>query len=242
MVEVSIIIVNFKTPKLTRECVEAIKKSDSKTKYEVIVIDNSNDNVGFARGTNKGIRKAKGKYILLLNSDTKVKKGTIDKLIGFAKIHNDAGSVAPCLLNQDGTVQASVFRFPSLVKALRQYLFGEKGLLDKYAPKNTTEVEVATMAAFLITPKALKKVGLLNEKYFMYFEDFDYCREIKRAGLKVYYLSEAGVIHRHGASGKEIADQLNQWRRLIDGSKIYHGFLMHHLIRIVTWIGQKLGN
>ena len=241
--EISIIIVNYKTPKLTKACVESIKKNPPKVPYEIIVIDNSKNNIGFAAGNNKGIRKAMGKYILLLNSDTEVKKGAIDKLYEFAKGHPDAGAVVPKLLNPDGSTQPSCFRLPTLWLTIRQYWFGEKGLLDKYVPaishQSSAIVEEAVMAAYLITPTALKKVGLLDERYFFYFEDFDYARRIKNARLKIYYLSDPEVVHHHGASGKNLVGWENQWRRLIPGSKVYHGFLGHHIIRIAMWISQK---
>ncbi|MEK7061167.1 MAG: glycosyltransferase family 2 protein [Patescibacteria group bacterium] len=238
MIDLSVIIVNYKTPKLTEACVSSVKKHPPKVSYEIIVIDNSFDNVGFAGGNNKGIKKAKGKYILLLNSDTEVKKGSIDRLLEFAKYHEDAGVVAPKLLNPDGSVQASVFRFPTFCRAIQQYFLKEKGLLDKYVP-NTNIVEVAIMAAYLITPTCLKKVGLLNEKYFMYFEDFDYARKIKKANLKIYYLKNSEVIHHHGASGISLAENKDQWKRLIPSSKIYHGTLGHYLINAIIWLGQK---
>ena len=85
----------------------------------------------------------------------------------------------------------------------------------------------------------LKKVGLMDERYFMYFEDLDYCKRVKRSGLKVYYYPEAEIIHSHGISGKGVASDKDQWRRLIPGSKIYHGPIKHYLIYAIAWLGQK---
>ena len=104
--------------------------------------------------------------------------------------------------------------------------------VKKYAPltKIPVVVEAAVGASFLMTRNALDKVGMLDEKYYFYFEDIDYCRRVRRAGLKVYYLPDSKVIHYHGASGKKIADPENQWRRLIPSSKIYHGVFKHYLI------------
>src|SRR5258708_1301813 len=116
--DVSVIIVNFNTDKLVRDCVLSIKKNTKKVKYEIIIIDNSRDNRGFAKANNIGIKKAKGKYILLLNSDTVVKPLAIDKLFEFAEKHDDAGVVVPRLLNTDGTIQPSVFRFPTITRAI----------------------------------------------------------------------------------------------------------------------------
>lgn len=253
--ELSVIIVNYNTKKLTLECIKSIKDNAPKFKYEIIVVDNGSDeelkindkniliirnseNSGFSKANNQGIKASHGKYILLLNSDTKVKSGSIEKLVDFARNHSNAGVVVPRLLNSDGSVQPSVFRLPTIWRVIRQYWLGEKGLLDKYAPEDGV-VEEAVMAAYLITPVAREKVGLLDERYFFFFEDFEYARKIKEVGLRIYYVSDSEVIHYHGASGKNLADSSNQWRRLIPGSKIYHGFLGHHIIRIIMWTSQK---
>lgn len=233
MMKVTVIIVNFKTDKLVRDCIASIHKSKPEVKYEIIVIDNSIDNKGFARANNIGIQQAKGEYVFLLNSDTVVKKGTIDKLIEFADNHPDAGVVAPKLLNKDGSVQSSVFRLPTVWRAIRQYWSGEKGLLDKYAPTNTTEIESAVMAAFLITPKALSAVEGLDEKYFLYYEDLDYCRRVREVGLKIYYYPEVEIVHLHGASGG-----VN--KLLIESAKKYHGIVGYYIYTFILWSGQKL--
>lgn len=234
-IDLSIIIVNYKTPKLTKDCVDSVKKSKPRVSHEVIVIENSIDNIGFAKANNEGIKKARGKYILLLNSDTVVRKGAIDKLYEFAKDHQDAGVVAPKLLNIDGSVQPSVFRFPTIAKAIEQYFLpAGRQVLDKYYPleQEPSIVDVAVMAAFLITPRALDKVGLLDEKYFMYFEDFDYSRRVNEARLKIYYVPEAEVIHIHGASGGS-----NKY--LVESAKKYHGIVGYYIYTFVLWLGQK---
>lgn len=258
--ELSIVIVNYNTAKLVLDCITSIEKSKPKTSYEVMVVDNgskdvntfslppknfrlivNSENLGFAKANNQGIRDARGELILLLNSDTLVKKGTIDNLLEFAKRTPKVGVVGSKLLNKDGSLQPSVFRFPTILNAVRQYWFGKKGLFDKYLPKGKRAVRVDAVvgAAFLITPKALKDVGLFDERYFMYFEDIDYCRRVKRAGLKVFYLPSSAVIHYHGVSGTSIAPRVQQWRRLIPSSKIYHGTLKHYILTIVMWLGQK---
>jgi len=269
MLDVSVIIVSFNTKDLTLQCIKSVFGEGSRLEREVIVVDNgsadgtikeieklrtrnrklrlkirliaNSKNLGFSKANNLGIKAARGKFILLLNSDTIVKTESIGKLVGFAKSKIDAGAVAPRLLNPNGTIQASTFRFPTIGRAIKQYFLGQEKLLDKYYPQGNSPslVESAVMAAFLITPAALKKVGLLNERYFMYFEDLDYCKRIWERGLKVYYLPDAEVIHYHGASGKNFADEKNQWRRLIPSSKIYHGILKHYLFNFILWAGQK---
>jgi GT2 family glycosyltransferase len=208
-------------------------------KYPKLQLIINKKNLGFAKANNQGIKKAKGRYILLLNSDTKVKKEALKKLVSFARKTSGVGVVAPRLINPDGSIQGSVFRFPTMHRAIKQYWMGKRKILDKYAPfgNEPQEVEAAVMAAFMIAPKALKKVGFLDERYFMYFEDLDYCRRVHRAVLKVYYLPEAEVVHYHGKSGKGTGDI--QRKRLIKSSKIYHGSFKHYFLNFIIWSGHK---
>jgi GT2 family glycosyltransferase len=262
--ELSIIIVNYNTKKLVLKCVDSILKTNPKCKFEIIVVDNGSTdgssellsqirgsklriilhkkNVGFARGNNSAIKRAFGQYILLLNSDTQVHRGTIDNLLEFAKHTPNVGIAAPKLLNTDGTVQGSVFRQPTIRRAIRQYWLLQKGQMDKYSPHVThpIEVEAVVAAAMLITPAARVKVGMFDERYFMYFEDLDYCRRVREAGLKIYYVPQSEVVHIHGASGKgAVISDASQWRRLIPSSKIYHGYFKHMILTFILWTGGK---
>ncbi|MCJ7805567.1 glycosyltransferase [Patescibacteria group bacterium] len=263
--ELSIIIVSFNTEKLTRECIESILKNSSGVNYEILVVDNDSkddsvsmlreyqstlsnfkllenrQNLGFARANNQGIKVAKGKYILLLNSDTKVKAKALGTLMHFAEKTQDAGVIGAKLLNPDGSIQASCYNFPAICGAIKEYWLGQKGAYEKYSPEGTNPrtVDIAVATAFLITPLGLKKVGLLDERYFFYLEDFDYCRRVWKSGLKVYFLPDAEIVHYLGASGKKVADRKNQWRRLIPGSKIYHGPIKYYILFIIIWLSQK---
>lgn len=266
--KLSIIIVNYNTKEITKNCLLSLEKYPLNKKFEVILVDNASmdgsadtfkkfrsskfkftfienkDNLGFSKANNQGIKKSSGEYILLLNSDTLVKKDSLNTLLEFAETHEDAGVVAPRLLNKDLSIQPSVFRFPTLMRTIRQYWFGVKGLTDKYAPKESghQKVDIVVGAALLITPLAIKKVGLLDERYFMFFEDFDYCRRVHEAGLAIYYLPEAKIIHLHGKSGAKVSANNDQWKRLIPGSKIYHGKVVHYLKWFVTRSSQLFNN
>ena len=285
--DISIIIVNYNTPKLLEDCLRSIKSSKIKSKYEIVVVDNGSqkesveiikqlnrqklidkvilnkDNLGFSKANNKGVMVSRGKYKLLLNSDTIVKKDSIDELINFAENTKNCGVVGSRLLNIDGTIQPSCFNFPTIWRAIKQYWLKQGNELDKFAPsfshpRGVTKIDIDNMsltpevregievdavvgASFLITPTAIKKVGLLDERYFMYFEDLDYCRSVWSVGLKVFYLPSSVVTHLHGQSGMGLKGEKDQWKRLIPSSKLYHGVIRHTIIGVILWIGQKTG-
>jgi len=197
------------------------------------------ENLGFAKASNQGIKIAQGKYIFLLNSDTVVKKGSLVKLIEFAKKEKDGGGMAPRLLNADGSIQASCSHSPSVKGVINEFWLGKKGAFLKYFPKASkpVAVDMAVGAALFLPQETIKKIGLLDERYFMYFEDFDYCRRLKKAGLKLYYLPGVTITHFHGASSRKAKTEPNQWLR--ESSKIYHGCLKYHLITFIIWSSQK---
>jgi len=264
----SIVIVNLNARDLTLKCLDSIKKGAKDLSFEVLLTDNGSSdgsvkafkkiekedfwkgrftlilnrrNEGYAKANNQGIKRAKGKYILLLNNDTVIHAGALQKLLEFAESTPDAGVVGPRLLNVDGTLQKSCFNFPTITNAIKEYWFGQKGLFEKFAPKGDKPVTVDSVvgAVFLITPEARKRVGILDERYFAYFEDIAYCRQVWKKGLKVYYLPSAVVTHYHGATFKKMADEGERWKKLIPSSKIYNGLLKHYLINAILWLGQK---
>lgn len=263
MFDLSIIVVSYNTKEFTVNCIESVLKEGSKLNLEIIVVDNNSkdksveelrklwrkrsniklienkENVGFAKAINIGIENSSGKHILLLNSDTVVKKGSLGKLLKFAGDIPDAGVAGAKLLNEDGSIQASCYNFPTIANAIKEYWFGVKGAYEKFFPKGrgVFEVEVVVGAVFLITQKALNLIGKLDEKYFMYFEDIDYCKKVKIVGLKTYYLSDVQVTHLHGKSGQGASKK--QTQRLIASSKLFHGELKHYAINAIIWLGQK---
>jgi len=267
-IELSIVIVNLNTKDLTVGCIRSIEKEAKNLDFEVLLTDNgSNDgsveafqkinkekywknrftlilndtNTGYAKANNQGIKKAKGKYLLLLNNDTVVHPNALQKLLEFARKTPDAGIVGSRLLNMDGTLQMSCYHFPTITNAIKEYWFGKKGLFEKFAPKGDLPITVDSVvgAAFLITPEARKKVGILDERYFAYFEDIDYCRQTWKKGLKVYYLPSSIITHYHGATFKKLANESERWKKLIPSSKVYHGPVKHYLINAILWLGQK---
>lgn len=207
---------------------------------ELKIIKNEN-NLGFAKAVNQGIQQAQGETILLLNSDTRITPNALDNLLKFEKKVKPA-IIGAKMLNNDGSVQGSCFFFPTINRAISEFWLKRGNYFSKYVPQeqNPMEVEAVSGGAMLISKEIIDKIGVLDERYFMYFEDLDYCRRAKKHGIKVYYLPSAEVIHEHGASGKHLADSENQWKRMIPSSKIYHGFLKYYVISLIIRTGQKI--
>ena len=258
----SIIIVSFNTRLVLKRCIDSIyiTKGDS---FELIVVDNNstdgtkeylkelvesknnlrvifnNYNSGFAKANNQAIKAAKAKRVLLLNSDTIVSKGVINKLVNASLKYNDEAILAPRLLNFDKSVQPSCYHFPTIWGAILEFWFGKDGRFSKYYPKGeqSQEVDAAVGAVLLIPRDVVERVGFLSEKYFMYFEDLDYCRRARLKNIKVVYLPSIEIVHLHGESGKNLKEKSNQW--LTESSKKYHGIIKYQLITAIIKISSK---
>jgi len=197
-----------------------------------------NQNWGFAGAVNRGIKRARGKFLLLLNSDTQVQKETLKEAIRFTENHPQA-IIGLQQVNFDGSIQPSVYHFPSVSGAIKEFWLNKKDSYQKYYPKTKRPIEVdaVTGAAMLIPRNIVKKIGLFDEKYFFYFEDLDYCRRAKKAGLKVYYLPSVKILHHHGAAAKAMPETAHQW--LVESSKKYNGLVKYYLLTSIIWLGQK---
>lgn len=227
-IKLSIIILNYKTKGLLRQCIKGIELLKLKLPYEIIVVDNhsqdssvkmmkekfphilcleSEENRGCAAGNNLGIKKARGEYIMILNPDIAIFEGVIEKLINFMDGNPAIGLAAPKLINPDGSRQISCYRFPRFMtpiyrrtplgslpwvkKHLRHYLM----LDESFGP--VKDVDWVLGACMLARKEAVDKVGLMDERFILYFEDVDWCRQFWQAGYRVCYLSEIEIVHYH---------------------------------------------
>jgi N-acetylglucosaminyl-diphospho-decaprenol L-rhamnosyltransferase len=225
----SLIVLSWNTADLLADCLRSIPAGAAGLNYQVVVVDNastdgsadmvardfpdvqlirSSENLGFARGNNLGIRAANPDtpYILLLNSDTLIKPGTLTALVHFMDTHPDAGAVSPRLLRPDGTPQPYAFGGDPtpmylLRRAMKQLLLHR--YLHDWAMDHLQSVDWVSGACLLVRRVAIEQVGLLDENMFMYFEDNDWCLRIRKAGWRVYYNPQVEIIHLGGQSLKK---------------------------------------
>ena len=168
----------------------------------------SETNSGFSGGHNQAIGAVPADFYLLLNSDAMLRPGAIAALLGAAERHPAAGLLAPRIEYEDGTVQISCFRFASpLSELIRGAASGPlTRLLARHEvplamPPDPEEIEWASFACILLRGDMVRQVGLLDDGYFLYFEDAEYCLRAGRAGFRVVYVPEARVVHLRGRSG-----------------------------------------
>ncbi len=228
----SLIIANWNTKELIQDCISSIFDCtlQSEIEYEVIIIDNASidgskeylrslknkitlieklQNIGYAKACNQGMKIAKGKYILLLGSDTIMKPHTIKECVKFLEANPEAGAVACKLLNPDGSVQNSIKKFPELKNAFYTYLSFDKMNRDydmaDFDYNSTCEVEQAAATFLMIRKELLEEISYFDESYRILYNDVDLCSRIRKAGYKVYFLHTVSIIH-YGSHSTKNAD------------------------------------
>ena len=228
MIDVCIIIVSWNTKQYLLRCLESIFQKRERAPWEVVVVENGsqdgsgnavkemfpsvrlieNDkNLGFSKAANQGLIKSSGRYALLINPDTEVKEGVIGQLVSFMDGHPKAGVVGVQLLHSDGSKQNSIANFPTLAtellnKDLLRWVFPERfpGKSKNYL--EPIEVDSVIGACMIVRREAMEQVGILDEDYFLFLEETDWCYRMKKAGWKVYHLPEAEIYHFQGKSAE----------------------------------------
>jgi GT2 family glycosyltransferase/tRNA A-37 threonylcarbamoyl transferase component Bud32 len=222
---VSVIIVNFNGGEFTPACLDSIPAG-----AEVLVVDNGSKdgsaeliaekypsvkllrnkaNLGFARAVNQGIAQSTGRYLCLLNNDARLSPQTLSTLLGYMDAHPDVGMTAPQLLHEDGRKQHSFDNFPSLATA-----FLNKSLLRLFAPgkypsKNQDapeprEVESVIGACMMVRRDVIDRIGPLDERYFLFLEETDWCLRCRRAGFRVVFVPSSTVVHLQGRTREKV--------------------------------------
>ncbi|MGC9357046.1 MAG: glycosyltransferase family 2 protein [Anaerolineae bacterium] len=233
------------------------------TGLEVIVVDNashdhtptmirkefpevrliaSTENRGYGGGANLGIAQAQGEFILILNPDVEVTDTALHRLVQYARQHPKAGLVAPQLLTPEGTVQSSRRRFPTL-----PILFLESTWLQDFLPcriaryyyaKDVSEnvvqdVDWVQGAALLVRREVAEETGGFDEDFFMYSEELDWCRRIKKAGWRIVYLPKARIVHHEGKSSEQVvpARHIYFQSSKVHYTRKYHGVFIAEILR-----------
>ncbi len=253
--KLSVVIVNWNTGRLLAECLRSLAADLAATSAldaEVIVVDNAStdrsiealdgrfpgvrcirnsENTGFARATNQGIRLSRGRHLLLLNPDTEVKPGAISAMVRFLESRGDAGAVGPMLLNTDGTLQTSAYPEPTILREAWRLSYLDRlwpvGAYDMGSwPADTPrQVDVLTGACLMLPRVALDECGLLEERFFIYSEDQDLCRRLRRRGWRLFWLPSAQVVHHGGRSTRQVKAEMfvRLYREKVSYFRMHHG-------------------
>lgn len=238
-IDISVVIVNWNTCGLLKDCLESVIRTTIGLAYEIIVVDNaSNDgsvemvqqdfprvrlivndkNRGFGAANNQALRVMTGRYALLLNSDTVLTPGAVQELLSFMDHHNDVAMACGQLLNADGSKQHSFAAFPTLVTLtanmpLLEYCFPRSYPSKRYDYAEPIEVDSCIGACMMVRKEAMDEVGYFDERYFFFFEETDWAYAMRKAGWKIYYVPTAFVYHLQGQSiGVNVQSRIEFYR------------------------------
>jgi GT2 family glycosyltransferase len=226
--KLSVVIICWNDLRVIRDCLRSIYEGTHATDFEVIISDNGSvddsiefvrkhypqvrivenqQNLGFARGNNAGIRASRGEYVLILNPDTIIHDGAFDRLIEFADRHPEAGAFGCRVLNPDGTYQVSARLFPTIwrywVSALGLSKLSSLFVYEEYPRwRGDTERSVDWQSGCCVMFRAglLKNLGGFDEQFFYHFEEVDLCRRVWNAGRPILFTPQAVITHLGGQS------------------------------------------
>ena len=224
--DLSVIMVNWNTKDLLLQSLESVYLNLREVRGEVFVVDNGSTdggaatvkekfseihlvenerNLGFARACNQALVQSGGNFVLLLNPDAKLKERTVERLLSFMNSRTEAAVAGVQLLHSGGKRQNSIASFPSLLtellnKRLLRWLFPRRFPGKEREYSEPIEVDSVIGACLMVRRKAFEQVGLLDEDYFLFLEETDWCFRMKQAGWKIYHVPQAEVFHLQGQS------------------------------------------
>lgn len=271
--DVSIVIVSFNTRDLLRRCMQTVINEAGAVTYEMIVVDNasrdgsaemverefpqarllrSDINLGFAVANNRAFKVARGRYVVLLNSDAFLQPGALARAVAHMQLDPRIGLGGARLIGSDGSWQPSARQFPSLVNDFlclsglssrfpHSRFFGrfDSTWMDAHRP---AEVDWVPGAFSILSRRVLEEVGYFDESFFLYYEEVDLCRRIKAAGYSIWYWPDVVIVHLGGESSKTVKHlsfsssgaQLTLWR--MRSALIY--YRKHHGWR-TAWLAKQ---
>lgn len=257
----SIIILSWNVRDLLRACLASLPLAQPEV--EVIVVDSASadgsaemvriefpqvkliasaENLGYSRGNNLGLRAATGRYLFILNPDTEIVGDALAQITTYLESHPQVGVLGPQLISPDHSVQSTRRRFPTLITAFFESTWlqplAPRRWLDHYYARDlsaeaVTEVDWVIGAALCVRREAYEQVGGLDESFFMYSEELDWCRRMKAAGWKVVYFPLAKVIHHEGRSSEQVpaATHIRFNSSKVRYFRKYHGVLAAEALR-----------
>jgi GT2 family glycosyltransferase len=271
---ISVIVVSFNTRDLLRQCILTLEREAAGLAYETIVVDNasrdgsadmvaaefphvnlirSSENLGFAAANNRAFSEARGRYLVLLNSDAFLRRFALQNAIARMEENPRAGVGGGRLVGLDDSWQPSARMFPSLLNTFLTI----SGLASRFAgsrflgradrtwadPSESSPVDWVPGAFSVVRRQALEQVGYFDERFFLYYEEIDLCRRIKSAGYEIWYWPDVVVSHLGGQSSKTLTDldlsptgsQLTLWRMR---SELL--FRRKHYGLLSTWAAMQL--
>lgn len=236
--DLALVIVSYNTEAMLRDCLKALPAACTGLNYAVYVVDNhspdgsagmvarefpevdltaSTENLGFTRGNNLALARTDARYVLLLNPDTEAKPLSLTRLVQFMEAHPQAGACGPKLLNTDGSLQRNGAKFPTLrreflsVTGLRRLAMSRYEIALGYGRHDfdqTCEVDQVSGACLLVRGEVMRQVGMLDERFFMFYEEIEWCWRIKRAGWQVWYVADAEVTHHWMGSVRQASKRM----------------------------------
>jgi GT2 family glycosyltransferase len=236
VIDLSIVVLNWNGRALLLDCLRSLerevrsRRDAGRLDTEVLVVDQAYSdgsvqavaaefpaaelvalpaNLGFAAGNNAGLRRARGRYVALLNNDTQVLPDALERCVRHLDAHPEVGLVGPQLLNPDGSKQNSVHNVPGLLtevvpRGVLETLFPRRFPSKRYEHAGPLEGEGVLGACMVVRREVLERVGPLPEDYFFFLEETDWCWRIRRAGWRIHHLPDARVIHAHSAAAKRL--------------------------------------
>ena len=269
MLDVAFIIVTWNARDLLMDCLESLFSQVSLISYEVFVVDNGShdgtveavkdrfpdaklianeDNLGFAAANNQGLKAMFARYAVLLNSDTIVSKGVFERLAGFMDENPDTAVTGPQLLNRDGSKQNCFHNYPSLLSeivglGLLKSIFPEKYPGKRKDYDSPLEVEAILGACLMVRKTVVDRLGYMDDGYFFFLEETDWCYRMKKAGWKIYHIPDVKIVHLHGASTKKkvpVATWIEYYRSNYRFFRKNIGFLPLVLVTIMKFLKLSL--
>ncbi len=258
----SVIIVSWNVRELLSACLRSLPLDDPQA--EVIVVDSassdgtapmvrdefpavaliaSETNLGYSRGNNLGLQRARGRYLLVFNPDTEIVGDALGAMCAFMDEHPEVGALGPQMMYADGAPQPTRRRFPTPLTA-----FFESTWLQSFAPRSllshfyaedlpaneTVEVDWVVGAALLVRREAYAQVGGFDEGFFMYSEELDWCRRMKAAGWKVVHFPAARILHHEARSSAQVpaATHIRFNASKVRYFRKYHGAVFAEALRL----------